>query len=153
MCENSDREGNGMRIVSGLGAALLAVILLTGPVQGQTIEAGALTGDIVSATAAAPIETTTTVLFVPADSTYIMTQACVSPGGPSGSPTLSGSVLGDLIIDVGCTEFTPGLAFQSGELITFTGQTMSPFPVPASDSTVLITGVLVKSGAVADEDD
>ena len=151
MWEHSDQERIGRRIASGLGAAMLSGVLLTVPVHGQTIEAGGLTGDVVSATAAAPFETTTTVLFVPADSTYILTQACVTSGAQAAPPTLSGSVLGQIFTGFECTEYSPGIAFQSGELITFTGQPVPPFPAPAEDSRVLITGVMVKTAA--DEDD
>lgn len=147
----SEMKGRVMRVASGSAAVLFSALLVSGPAHGQTIEAGGLTGDIVSATAAAPFETTTTVLFVPVDSTYILTQACLTSGGMALPPTLSGSVLGDFLMSGGCTVFTPGLAFQPGELITLTGQPLPPFPGPASDSTALITGVLVKSGSEEDD--
>jgi len=146
----SEMKRGVMCVASGLGVVPLAILLATGPAHSQTLEAGALTGDIRSATAVAPFDTTTTVLFVPADSTYILTQACLETGGMSGPGTLSGSVLGDFLTGFGCTVFTPGLAFEAGELITFTGPPEPPFPGPTGDVSALITGVLVKSGS---EDD
>ena len=125
-----------MRLVSGLGAVLLSTLLVTGHANGQTLKDGTLTGDIHSATAQTPPGTTTTVFFVPPGRTYIMTQSCVSG-------ILSGSVLGN-VSDGGCSVFTPGIAFQPGELISLTARPPSPFPGPGDDgASALITGVLV----------
>lgn len=147
----SDLTANLLRGVSALGAILLSAVLVSGAAHGQTLKAGEITGEILSVTATVPEGAVVDVLFVPADRTYILTQACVTGFGFAGSPVLSGTELGEILIlnsSTGCMEFTPGLAFQPGELIVFTGAPVSDFPLHA---TALITGVMVKNRSGRDD--
>lgn len=140
----SKNKKNAMHLVSGLGAALLSILLVKGHAYGQTIKDGTLTGEVRSATAEALEGTTETLLFVPPDRAFIMTQACVIG-------VLSGSVLGKVSENSGCRVYTPGIAFQPGELILLTALPIPPFPGPGGDASALITGVLVD--LVGEEDD
>ena len=140
------KRKNVVRLVSGLGAVLLSTLLAVGTAYGQTLKDGTLTGEIRTATAETPAGTTTTVFFVPPDRAYIMTQACVNGA-------LSGSILGKLSDGFGCTVFTPGIAFQPGELISLTARPPLQIPGPPNDASALITGVLVDLVNEEEDDD
>ena len=69
-----------MRVLSGISVILLSIMLVTGHAYSQTLKKGTLTGEIRSATAEAPETTSTSVLLVPENRFYVMTQACLGGG-------------------------------------------------------------------------
>jgi hypothetical protein len=125
-----------MRIVTALFAAALTSLAYTNSAAGQDLTAGTLTGEVVSALAEAAGSTTVTVLDVPPQRFFVLTQSCFARNPQS---LLDGSDSGRLpLVNQDCTVYTPGLVYEPGEILTYT----NPVPPPNVDF-VTVTGVLV----------
>ena len=130
-----------MRVISALSVLVLSIVLLAGHAHSDGQKSESRAGEIRSASITLPVSSSGVLFVVPADRFYLLTQACIDQGLVA--QTLSGSEFGVLVTDGGCTEYTPGIVFEPGEVITNTTG-VPPFPVP-DDLTVSanITGFLV----------
>jgi hypothetical protein len=122
----------GTIVVVGVVAALVVVR----PSEAQVIKNGSLSGVVVSkgivlqAPGSAPVFTTPAA----GKGVFVLTQFC-----RSNCPDLSGSTLGKIGDNgIGCTTYSPGIAFPPGETLTCTSQGCD-FAVPCT-----ITGVVTK---------
>ena len=137
-----------MHVFSKAAAVLLLSALSIGSAHSQQLKDGALSGEVLSASAVVSFGTTGSVLLVPNDRFYVLTQACREGFGTA---TLAGSTLGPVVTSNPCLTYTPGIAFQPGEEITFTA--VQQFPGQTGSITISLTGVLVDPNQGGDDDD
>jgi hypothetical protein len=106
--------GEVMMIGGGRVAALAVVAALVGtPIEAQQFKRG-LSGTIVSKSVLVPSGGSATVYTTPPTGHFILTQACLYCGGGG----LVGSTFGQILTDITCTTYEPGIALPEGETLT-----------------------------------
>jgi hypothetical protein len=129
------REGGVMKGTIVV-VAMVATLIGVRAVEAQVIKNGALSGVVVSKSIVLEQPSAVAIYTTPpaGKGVFVLTQFC-----RSNCPDLSGSTLGKIGDNgLGCTSYSPGIAFPPGETLTCTN-TGCGFSVPCT-----ITGVVTK---------